>query len=206
MFRYILAILFCISNAPASAQALPPLVDKVEFFGDILAVVAFCNLIQTVDQYELSAGMRHFGISSADRVAMEASRDKHYATFRRENATPAKHQEFCVKSMRHSFLVKVQRSGVPSHVGSDHRRQPEKIEFFGDILANMVFCKIPVNSDKWGAFMFNMGVKSESMAALGEHATKTQKAIAAEYGTSQGAAEMCKETRANPAVQRFMTQ
>ena len=95
------------------------------------------------------------------------------------------------------------RSGYPLTPGSDYRRQPEKIEFFGDILGTMAFCKISTDEEKLGRFLFDMGVQSESMNALRAEARKHQQDLTAQYGTPQVAAQVCSEVRANPAVDRF---
>src|SRR5262249_7841312 len=161
----------------------------------MLAVIAFCNLTYYVDQYELSALMRFFGVVSAYRAAMGRVRDKKYQEFRRQFTTPAKHQDFCTTSVQNPFLTKLKRSGFPSIAGSDYRRQPEKIEFFGDILGTMTFCNIPTDGEKIGRLLFEMGVQSESMDALQAEARKHQRELAAQYGTPQGATQVCSEVR-----------
>jgi hypothetical protein len=77
--------------------------------------------------------------------------------------------------------MKTMRSGYHSFPGSDDRRQPEKIEFFGNFLGTMVFCNYPVDADKWGRFLFDMGVQVESMTALGNQAKTTQQALVNQY-------------------------
>jgi len=163
MFRYLLATLLVMTGPsfaqdnPVAQKLLPPGVTKAEFFGDLLAVISFCNLTMSIDQYEFGAGMRFFGITSADRPAMETMRDKQYEKFRREVTTPAKHFDFCKAAYRHPILSKAMRRGVPSFIGSDDRRQEEKIEYFGTSMGTLMFCKVPsMGSDgahsfsKWG--------------------------------------------------------
>jgi hypothetical protein len=211
MLRFIFAALFTAICFPTLAQdnfvtaqkLLPPNMTKADFFGEIFAVIAFCNLTYYVDQYELSALARFFGVASADRAAMETIRDKKYQEFRRQFTTPAKHQDFCTTSVQNPIFVKIKRSGFPSIPGSDYRRQPEKIEFFGDMLGTMTFCKIPTDGEKLGRILFEMGVQSESMNALQAEARKHQQELAAQYGTPQGATQVCSEVRANPGIDRF---
>jgi hypothetical protein len=196
-------------------KLLPPNVTKVGFLGDLLAVIAFCNLNKEVDQYELLAGMRAFGISSADRTAMEAIRDKQYGAYRREFSTASKHQAFCAdvasisppgsrNHLRSSFLTKLMRSGVPFMAGSDYRRQSEKIEFFGDLLGTLQFCRVPVEAQKLGSFLFYMGIQSESTSALKERTAKRYKELGTEYGVPDDASEVCKEVAANQWVRSLV--
>jgi len=208
MSRYTLGVAFLLLSSPVLAQQLqlPQGLNKAEYFGDVLAVVAFCNLTLSVDQYEMSAGMKAFGVTSSDQAGMEAVRAKYYEMYRREFTTPEKHQDFCTKIMNHPFIAKVKRRGVPTIAGSDDRRQSEKIEVFGEMFARMTFCKIQINAAKWGLFLSNMGVKSDSMPALSEHAAKTHNAISAKYNTPHFATDMCNETRASLDVQRLMGQ
>jgi hypothetical protein len=207
MARCILFATFLLLNPTVFAQQLqlPQGLTKAEFFGEMLALIAFCNLTQSVDQYEFSAGMRAFGVTSSDRAAIESGRRKHYEVFRRDFATVDKHQDFCTKGMTHPFIARTMRRGVPTVAGSDDRRQPEKIVFFGDIFAKIRFCKIPVNDDRFAMLLINMGVKSESIPALREHSANTQKALATEYNTTQRIADLCRVTRTNPTIERLFS-
>jgi hypothetical protein len=185
-------------------KLLPPGVTRAEFFGDLLAIIAFCNLTNQVDQYEVSAGMRFFGVTSADRPAMEAARDKRYEVYRRQYSTWSKHTDFCTNDKSHLLLSKIMRRGFHSFPGSDDRRQDEKIEVFGTALGTMMFCKIPVDGDKWGQFLFDMGVKSESLTALTNQTRTTHQALLLEHGNPQKASQLCAEVKLNPSVERFI--
>ncbi|WP_072387095.1 hypothetical protein [Hyphomicrobium sp. CS1BSMeth3] len=199
--RYTLAALLILLSNPVSAQQLqmPKGLAAPQFLGDMLAVVAFCNLTNSVDQYEMSAFARAIGITPTDKAHVEAERIKHYGKYRSHFDTLQKHQDFCGKITRHPFLLKVMRRGVPNSVGSDDRRQSEKIDYFGEMLAKLLFCNAQVDEMKWGNYLFAMGVKSESMPALGAHAKKMRSAIAGKYSTPQLASEMCTQVRDNLA-------
>jgi hypothetical protein len=187
---------------PQPQPQIPPGFDRVEFFGVVLARMAFCGMFHHVDQYEFATAMKAFGVTSADRPAMEASRDKNYQILRDKFKTAREHGDFCIENRSWPFFIKAGRKGSPSWVGSDPGKQPEKIELFGNMLGALVFCKIDVDGNKWGLFLSDMGVKSESMSAMGDQAKRQQQALIAE-STPQRAAEACKETRANPYLYRF---
>jgi len=180
---------------------MPPGFDRVEFFGVVLARMSFCGMFHDVDQYEMAMAMKAFGVVQTDRLAMEASRDKNYQILREKFKTAREHADFCMENRSWPFFVKARRKGSPSWVGSDPEKQPEKIELFGNMLAALVFCKIPIDGNKWGLFLSDMGVRSESMKAMREVATKQGLALAAEKSPEQ--AEACKEVRANPNFNRF---
>ena len=74
-------------------------------------------------------------------------------------------------------------------------------QLFGNMLGTLTFCKIPVDGTKWGMFLSDMGVRSESMKAMGEVATKEGLALAAEKSPEQTAA--CNEVRTDPNLNRF---
>ncbi len=199
--RYLLTILLFLVSPPASAQQLqlPNGLNAPEFFGDMLAVVAFCNLTDSVDQYEMSAFARAVGIAGADKVQVEAERTKHYGKYRSHFDTLEKHVDFCSKIKSHPFLLKVMRRGVPSFAGSDDRRQPEKIEVFGELLAKLLFCNVQIDATKWGNYLFEMGVKSENSPAIGSHAKSVRSTLVAKFPTPQLAKEMCKQVNSSLA-------
>jgi hypothetical protein len=186
---------------PQSQPQIPPGFDRVEFFGVVLARMSFCGMFHQVDQYEMAIAMKAFGVVQTDRPAMEASRDKNYQILRDKFKTARDHADFCIENRSWPFFIKAGRKGSPSWVGSDPEKQPEKIEFFGNMLGALIFCKIPMDGTKWGMFLSDMGVRSESMKAMGEVATKQGLALAAEKSPEQAAA--CKEVRANPNFNRF---
>lgn len=211
MVRYALTLfLFFLSPVYAQDQSaivdklFPPGVSKVNFFGDTLATIAFCNLWNHVDQYELATGIRFFGVISADRKAMETVRQKQYEKYRREITTISQHQEFCSAAVRHPFMMKIMRRGFPIIAGSDDRRQPEKIEFFGNTLGPVLFCKIAFDEQKWGTFLFEMGVKSESMPALNKQADTTANKLKADNASTADVAAYCQQVRENPGIARFI--
>lgn len=98
------------------------------------------------------------------------------------------------------------RKGFPIVAGSDDRRQPEKIDFFGSALGSAIFCKIPIDGVKWGKFLFEMGVKSESVPALNKQATAAAAGIAASKTIKRDTAEYCQQVRENPTIARFTKQ
>ena len=51
-------------------------------------------------------------------------------------------------------------------VGSDAAKQPEKIEFFGNLIGTMFFCKIDVDDTNFESFFSDMGVRSENFKSL----------------------------------------
>lgn len=186
------------NTQPAQPQ-LPSGFDRVAFFGDILARMSFCGLHYFIDQYEMGVAMKAFGVVGSDRPAMEAARDKNYAVLREKFKTAKEHADFCIQNRSHPFFMKAARRGLPLWVGSDTIKQSEKIELFGDFLASMTFCKMPIDGDKWGLFLSDMGVKSESMQAMSERAAQTQRAYTQMAGTPQANA-LCNETRSNPSI------
>jgi hypothetical protein len=99
-----------------------------------------------------------FGVTSADRPAMEASRDKNYQILRDKSKTAREHADFCIEKRSWPFFIKAVRKGSPLSAGSDTSKQPEKIELFGNMLGALVFCKIDVDGNKWGRFLWDMGV------------------------------------------------
>jgi hypothetical protein len=211
MVRFaLILILFFLSPAYAQDQKeivdklFPPGVSKVGFLGDTLATIAFCNLWKLVDQYELAAGMRFFGITSVDQKAMEAVQQQQYDKYRREITTISQHRDFCSAAARHPFMTRIMRQGVPIIAGSDHRRQPEKIEFFGKMLGPVFFCNIPFDGEKWGTFLFEMGVTSVSMAALNKRADAATNELKIENASKTDIAAYCLQVRKNPAVARFI--
>lgn len=204
--------LFLLFLSPAYAQdqsaivdkLFPPGVSKVDFFGDTLGTIAFCNLWNHVDQYELATGIRFFGVTSADQKAMEAVRQKQYGKYRSEITTISQHQEFCSAAVRHPFMMRIMRRGFPIIAGSDDRRQPEKIEFFGNILGPILFCKIAFDGEKWGTFLFEMGVKSESMPALYKQVDTAANKLKAENASTANVGAYCQQVRENPGIARFI--
>ena len=176
----------------------------MDFVGDMFATIAFCNLWNHVDQYELATGIRYIGVTSADRKAMEAFRQKQYEKYRREITTISQHQEFCSAAVRHPFLMKTMRRGFPIIAGSDDRRQPEKIEFFGNVLGPVFFCKISFDDEKWGKYLFEMGVKSESISALNKQADTVANKLKAENAQMADAAAYCQQAREHPGIARFV--
>jgi hypothetical protein len=180
---------------------MPPGFDRVEFFGVVLARMSFCGMFHQVDQYEMAMAMKAFGVVQTDRPAMEASRDRNYQILRDKFKTARDHADFCIENRSWPFFIKAGRKGSPLWVGSDPEKQPEKIEFFGNMLGALVFCKISMDGVKWGMFLSDMGVRSESMRAMGEVATKRGLALAAENSPEQAAA--CKDVRSNPNFNRF---
>jgi hypothetical protein len=200
-------------------KLLPPGVTKFDFFGDALAVIAFCNFTKDVDQYELAAGMRAFGVAPADQPKIDAIRDRQYDIYRRDFSNLMRQRDFCAAavtdavkisrasdSIRASFLLKIQRSGVPLLPGSDSRRQPEKIEVFGDLLGKASFCKISIDAHKFADFLSYMGVQAESMDALGNRAAKRQRDLVAQYESPDKALHVCDEAGADPWVRSFIKQ
>jgi hypothetical protein len=181
---------------------MPPGFDKVEFFGVVLARMSFCGMFHYVDEYELSMAMKAFGVTTADRPAMEASRDKNYQLFRDKIKTAREHADFCIENRSWPFFIKAARKGLPSLVGSDTNKQTEKIELFGNMLGALRFCKIDVDGNKWGTFLWDMGVTSESMSAMADQAKRQLQALIA-GDAPQRASEVCKEARANPYLYRF---
>jgi hypothetical protein len=192
---------FAQSTPPAQPQ-LPPGFDRVAFFGDILARMSFCGFHYFIDEYEMGMAMKAFGVIGSDRPAIEAVRDKNYALLREKYKTAKEHGDFCIQNRSHPFFMKASRKGIPLWVGSDTDKQPEKVELFGDLFAAITFCKMPIDGNKWGRFLSDMGVKSESMPAMSERAAQTQRAYAQMAGTPQVNA-LCNETRSNPNVARF---
>lgn len=200
--------LFVLISSTALAQTppklqpqMPPGFDRIEFFGIVLARMSFCGMFHHVDQYEMAMAMKAFGVMQADRPAIEASRDKNYQIIRDKFKTARDHADFCIENRSWPFFIKAGRKGSPSWVGSDTEKQPEKIELFGNMLGALSFCKIPIDGTKWGMFLSDMGVKSESIKEMGEVATKKGLALVAEKNSEQAAA--CKEVRANPNFNRF---
>jgi hypothetical protein len=200
LFLFVSTAAFAQTESQPQPQ-MPPGFDRVEFFGVVLARMSFCGMFHYVDQYEMAMAMKAFGVVQADRPAMEASRDKNYQMLRDKLKTAREHADFCIENRSWPFFIKAARKGTPLWVGSDPEKQPEKIELFGNLLGALVFCKIPIDGNKWGRFLSDMGVKSESMRAMSEVATKQGLALAAEK--SPQAAEVCKDTRANPNFNRF---
>ena len=181
---------------------MPPGFDRVEFFGVVLARMSFCGMFQDVDQYELAVAMKAFGVTSADRPAIEVSQDKNYQILRAKSKTAREHADFCIENRSWPFFIKAARKGLPLLAGSDTSKQPEKIEQFGNLLGALVFCKIDVDGNKWGRFLWDMGLKSESMSAMADQAKRQQQALIAE-NTPQRAAKACREARTNPDLYRF---
>lgn len=202
MKRAAIAIVFCVSVTPAKSQ-LPPNFDKRDYFGDMLALTAFCGLAHNVDQYEMGQAMKAFGVTSVDRQAIEVAREKHYQAYRDKFKTSSTHGDFCIAIRSHPFFSKVSRNGTPVHVGSDTKKQEEKTELFGHFLGAMAFCKIPFDAEKWWSYMFDMGVKSETVPALTAHSNKVRQDLLSAYGTPDQAAVVCDQVRTNPAAHRF---
>lgn len=203
---FITCLILCVSSS-ASAQGqpqpqLPPSFDRIAFFGDIFARMSFCGLFNFVDQYELMSATKAFGVTGSDRPAIEAVREKNYQKLRDTFKTPAAHGDFCIENWSHPFLVKAGRRQSTSIAGSDTTKQPEKIEVFGELLGSLTFCKMQIDGDKWGRFLFDMGVKSESIPAMAERAKAAQQSLAPLAGTSQ-ANEFCAQTKLNPSLSRF---
>jgi hypothetical protein len=198
------ALAFCNPAISAKAQqALLPLgFDRVAFFGDILARMSFCGMYHDIDEYELASAMKAFGVTPGDRALIENGREKYYQSLREKFKTARDHADFCIENRNNPFFVKAGRKGSPTIVGSDDRRQPEKIEVFGDLLGAMLFCKIDVSGDKWGKYLFDMGVNSESIQALSARAKRKQQALV-EAGQSRQAEEFCQNTRSSPYLSRF---
>ncbi|WP_284180368.1 hypothetical protein [Rhabdaerophilum sp. SD176] len=202
--QILVGIMMLLTNASISQPLqLPNGLSKTEFFGDILAAISFCNLTLSVDQYELGAGMRAFGVTRKEIQELNAAKTRHYHVYRRDFDNSESHQEFCIKIMQHPFISRVLRRGVPTIIGSDDRRQPEKIEFFGVITAKLSFCKINVSNQKFGFFMAHMGLSPESFPALREQIAKSRRDLVNEYSNPQLAAEMCREVRDNPSLERL---
>lgn len=185
-------------------KMLSAAVTKTDFYGDMLAVIGFCNLWLHVDQYELAASMRFFGITSAEQPAVRAAQEKHYTEYKQKFPAMTQQGDFCGRAVRHPFFVKILRRGFPVVAGSDDRRQPEKIEFFGNMLGPVFFCKITLDENEWGRFLFEMGLKSESVSALNKHAMKVMNELNAQNSTPSEIAAYCQTIRASPAVARFV--
>jgi hypothetical protein len=199
-------VLLCLATPTFAQTPQSNPFDRVEFFGDILALMGFCGLFHHVDQYEMAMGMKAFDVTSADRPAMEAIRDKRYRAYREKYKTASAHGDFCIQVRSHPFFIKAGRKGSPIVVGSETTKQPEKIELFGNALGAMLFCKIHIDANKWGSFLFDMGVKSESVAALTDQSVQKRKSLVAQYGAPEWAVEFCNQTRADPAMYRFSRQ
>ena len=96
--RYSLALLLFVSSAYGEDNRinfegqLQTTASKVEFFGDILATVTFCNLGNYVDQYELAAGFHFFGITRADEKPIDVVRQRQYQRYRTEIRTLSQHE------------------------------------------------------------------------------------------------------------------
>ncbi len=208
MKRILLTALICALVRPAMAQQLPPeflppKFNKVEFFGDTLAVIAFCGLWHDIDQYEIASAMKALGVAQADRPAIEQVREKNYQGLRGKYQTAKAHGDFCIEIRSHPFLTRVKRSGVPSVVGSDHRRQPEKIEVLGNLLGAMATCKTQLDDNKWGLFIVDMGVAVESLAGITAQAKTARQSILATHNTPEKMNAFCDQTRSNPYLIRF---
>ena len=177
--------------------------DKVPFFGDMLALIGFCGLHHHIDQYEMAMAMSELGVTAADRPALEAVRDKNYEAYREKYSTAPAHGAFCIQVRLHPFFEKVAREGSPTIVGSDTTKQPEKIELFGNLIGTILFCKMDVDSTNLESFFTDMGVLSESMNSLKDKSLKVQQALLTQYGTPERAIDVCNQLRANPTLYRL---
>jgi hypothetical protein len=168
--------------------------------------MAYCNFFHHVDQYEMAMAMKAFGVTSIDRQAIEARRDSQYKMYRSKFQNASSHGDFCIRARSHPFFIKAGRRGSPLIPGSDTNKQPEKIELFGDFLGVVAFCKIPIDDERWGKFLFDMGVKSESVPAIGTKAIAVRRALLAEHSNPARAQQVCDEARKNPSIYRFGKQ
>jgi hypothetical protein len=187
----------CLPAGAQTQQAAPnPNFPKKEFLGDSLALLSFCNFHDITDRYEIFAAFKELGITAAENVEIMAIRDKNYQIYRNKYTTPAAQEKICRQARSQFFFIKTVRKGVPIIPGSDTEKQPEKIETFGTILGVLVYCEMKVDGTRWGHFMSDMGVKAESMDALGNQARETQRALVAQYGAFQRApAEVCAKAK-----------
>jgi len=200
-------MLLCIcAKAAAQTQQLPPNFPRKEFLGDMLALLSFCNFHDITDRYEIFVAFKELGVTSADRLEIFALRDKNYQIYRRKFDTPATHEKVCREARSQFFFIKTKRKGVPIAAGSDTDKQPEKIETFGNILGVLFFCQAKVDENKWGSFLFEMGVKSDSIPALNNQAQVTQHALAAQYRNPQGAPEVCAKAKNGFSADSFIKQ
>jgi hypothetical protein len=202
---YLILLCVCLPAA-AQTQQVPPNFRKKEFFGDMLAILSFCNFHDITDRYEMFVAFKELGVTSADRSEIFAIRDKNYQIYRNKFDTPATQEKFCKDARSQFFFVKTKRKDVPIVAGSDTEKQPEKIETFGDVLGVLVFCRTKIDINRWGGFLVDMGVKSESMDALGKQAVQTERALVVQYGSPEHAPDVCAKAKNSFSADRFIKQ
>jgi hypothetical protein len=155
--RYLaIALLSCLSltalaqtSPTPQTQQLPPNFPRKELFGDMFALISYCNFHDRTDHYEIFVALKELGMTSADRAEIMAIRDKNYRIYRDQFDTPAKQEELCRKASEQFFFTKTKRKGVPLLPGSDTEKQPEKIETFGKMLGAILFCEVKLDGKKW---------------------------------------------------------
>jgi hypothetical protein len=170
----------------------------------MLAILSFCNFHDITDRYEIFVALRDLGVTSRDRTEIYTLRDKNYQRLRSEYTTPAAHEKFCSASRSQFFFIKTKRKGVPIVAGSDTEKQPEKIEAFGNVLGVLLFCERKIDDVRWGSFLFDMGVKSESVSALNAQAAQVRRSLSAEHGSPQRAPEICAKATNNFSAPDFI--